>query len=116
MKPLNKQDALDSGARAFYVRYFETGKWMVKPVNWLWQMSKRGDVDDYEFLPIPTPEQLLGAVKGKCHACTDLSSRVVIMGDPVMEPGDEVIIIRKVNNPTAPAMDDAGEGAKEEER
>jgi len=98
VKPMNYQQALASGYQEFWG----------KTVSRSWGQSWIWDRDDmcedvkpfaYEFIPIPTAEQLLGAVNGKCQACTDLSSRIVVIGDPVLEPGDEVIILRKLQPP-----------------
>jgi hypothetical protein len=93
---MNRQQALESGHQEFW------GKTVSRSwgQSWIWG---RDDVDmcedvkpfAYEFLPIPTAKQLLGAVEKEVHGVG--TGEVVYLDDMKVYDGDQVIIMR---NPT----------------
>ena len=94
-EPMNYQQALKIDAVAYYYRRKNsTYSWDVCTVNDVMK-GNLGDSDAYEFLPIPTPEELLSEVE--CEVLSEFSSKpgVTFGGQFEFQEGDTVIV-RKV--------------------
>ena len=114
MKPMNYQEALDSGVEYFWAKN-QFSDWHLfeqsEVVEYKEQIELMGDDLKsgsliYQFLPIPTAEQLLGAVEKSVNYIWAKTIVELPMED--WNPGDEVIIMRKHNNP-APLVTAPGE-------
>jgi hypothetical protein len=100
---MNRQQALESGVEYFWAKN-QFSDWHLfeqsEVVEYKEQIELMGDDPKsgaliYQFLPIPTAEQLLGAVEKEVHGVG--TGEVVYLDDMKVYDGDQVIIMR---NPT----------------
>ncbi len=106
MKPMNYQQALESGVEYFWAKN-QFSDWHLfeqsEVVEYKEQIELMGDDPKsgaliYQFLPIPTAEQLLGAVDGNVIDISHFPHVECPVGIPLdpkyVKEGDQVIIMR----------------------